>query len=305
MKLLILGGDKSELEEALKITSVIGDCETYGLTFKGDVGDVKQFFNRLYIVKGEFNVETAYSVMIEIFEDLKPDLTVSVASKNTNDILSRLAQKYRLPMTTEAINVKLEGGKVISERIVLGGRAVSVEELEIPAVLTIAYGKFKEIKCKAKEGAVEEVEAEIPKAVKVIERKVKERSEIDIETAEVVIGVGRGFKRKEDLELAYELAKILNGQVGCTRPIAADYGWLPEDLWIGITGKKIRPKLYIAIGISGAPQHITTALDSKVIVAINSDENAPIFQYSDYYVVADLYKFLPVFIKVLKGELKG
>ena len=118
-----------------------------------------------------------------------------------------------------------------------------------------------------------------------------------------MVGVGRGFKAKEDLDMAFELAKVLGGEVGCSRPIAADYHWLDEDRWIGISGKKIRGKLYIAIGISGAPQHIMAANDVKVIVAINKDKNAPIFEYADYGVVADLYQFLPVFLERLKTRL--
>ena len=104
--------------------------------------------------------------------------------------------------------------------------------------------------------------------------------------------------------MAEELAEVLNGAVGASRPIVADYGWLPEDAWIGISGKKIRPKLYLAIGISGAPQHITAAMDSKLIIAINNDKNAPIFQYSDYGIVGDLYKILPILIGRLKEKRK-
>ncbi len=131
----------------------------------------------------------------------------------------------------------------------------------------------------------------------------KAREAVNIEEAEIVVGVGRGFKKKEDLKLAEELAELLGGVVGCTRPIAADYGWLSEDRWIGISGKKIKPKLYLAIGISGAPQHMSAVMDSKVIVAINKDKAAPIFQYADYGVVADLYKFVPILIKKIRERL--
>jgi len=83
-------------------------------------------------------------------------------------------------------------------------------------------------------------------------------------------------------------------------PIAADYGWLPEDRWIGISAKKIRPKLYVALGISGAPQHMAGAMDSKLIVAVNKDKNAPIFQYADYGVIGDLYQVVPALIRRLE-----
>jgi electron transfer flavoprotein alpha subunit len=99
------------------------------------------------------------------------------------------------------------------------------------------------------------------------------------------------------------LAKALGGQVGCSRPIAADLKWLSEDHWVGLSGHKVRPKLYLAIGISGQPQHIAGILDSRIIAAINSDPSAPIFQYADYGVVEDLYKIVPILIKKV-SELK-
>jgi len=100
------------------------------------------------------------------------------------------------------------------------------------------------------------------------------------------------------------LAEALGGEVGCSRPIAADYKWLDEDRWIGISGKKLRGRLYIAVGISGAPQHIMAANDVKVIVAINKDKNAPIFEYADYGIVGDLYQILPILTRRVR-ELRG
>ncbi|PMP96230.1 MAG: electron transfer flavoprotein subunit alpha/FixB family protein, partial [Nitrososphaera sp.] len=124
----------------------------------------------------------------------------------------------------------------------------------------------------------------------------KRREGVDISSAEIVIGVGRGFRSKDDLNIAFRLAELLGGAVGCSRP----YGWLPEDRWIGISAKKIRPKLYLALGISGAPQHMSGVLDSKLIAAVNKDKNAPIFQYADYGVVGDLYQIVPAMVKRLE-----
>ncbi|MFN4046557.1 MAG: electron transfer flavoprotein subunit alpha/FixB family protein, partial [Acidilobaceae archaeon] len=136
--------------------------------------------------------------------------------------------------------------------------------------------------------------------VNIVGVRAKELSGVKLEEAEVVVGVGRGFKSRDDLKLAFELAKILGAQVGGTRPIATDFKWLPEDAWIGISGKRIAPKLYIAVGVSGAPQHMSGVSSSKVIVAINKDKTAPIFKQADYGVVADLYKFLPILTSKLR-----
>jgi len=307
VKVLVFGEDKNSLLEGLTVTSILGDWTVYAITFsrKGEVEEILDYVDKLYIVEDEFNPDLAFKILTSIYEAEKPSIVTSLSTKNNIDILARLAGKYDLPMSTEILSLKVEGEEATVERVILGGRAISVEKMKLPLVTTIAYKKFEPPKPRGKKGEIVEVKEAKEVQVKLLEKKVKEKSAIDIEAAEVVIGVGRGFRKKEDLEIAYKLAEILGGQVGCTRPIAADYGWLPEDLWIGITGKKVRAKLYIAIGISGAPQHISTALDSKVIVAINKDKNAPIFQYADYGVVADLYKFLPALIKKIKERIKG
>lgn len=132
---------------------------------------------------------------------------------------------------------------------------------------------------------------------KVVEEGVK------LDEADVVVGGGRGLRKKEDLKLLKELASILGGAWGVTRPLAADYGWAPE--WIGISGASINPKLYIATGISGQPQHTSGIRGSKVIVAINMDSEAPIFKFADYGIVGDLYQIIPKLIEKLKEIKEG
>jgi electron transfer flavoprotein alpha subunit len=116
----------------------------------------------------------------------------------------------------------------------------------------------------------------------------------------VVVSAGRGFANKEDLEMAVELAEAMGGAVGCSRPLSSDLGWLGEEQQIGLTGSHVHPRLYVAVGISGQLQHVVGIKDSKVIVAINKDKEAPIFQVADYGVVGDLYQVLPAFTKVLR-----
>jgi electron transfer flavoprotein alpha subunit len=131
-----------------------------------------------------------------------------------------------------------------------------------------------------------------------------ERSAVDLTKADVIVSVGRGFKKKEDLKLAEDLAQALSAEIGCSRPIAGDLKWLPEDRHIGLSGKWVNPKLYIAVGISGQMQHVVGIRRSKVIVAINNDPNAPIHKEADYSVIADLYQFLPVLTKKLREVKK-
>ena len=124
---------------------------------------------------------------------------------------------------------------------------------------------------------------------------------MDLEGAPIIVSAGRGFKAEEDLKLLEELAEVLGAKVGCSRPISADLGWM-ED-WIGISGRKVSPKFYLACGISGTIQHVAGIRDSQIIVSINEDANANINEISDYSLVGDLYTVLPALIKALKEKV--
>ncbi|MEA3457372.1 MAG: electron transfer flavoprotein subunit alpha/FixB family protein, partial [Candidatus Thermoplasmatota archaeon] len=146
-----------------------------------------------------------------------------------------------------------------------------------------------------------ETEKSSSKVLKVQEAKTEG---VDVEDAEIIVSCGRGFKSKEDIKLADELADVLKGRtIGCSRPIAADLKWMSEDHWIGLSGHKVKPKLYIATGISGQIQHIAGMRDSGVIVAINKDADALIFRSADYGIVGDLYEVLPKLTAAIKDKM--
>lgn len=135
--------------------------------------------------------------------------------------------------------------------------------------------------------------------LKVVELKPKPAATVDIEAAEVLVTVGRGVARKEDLALVEALAAALGGEVGCTRPLSHDLHWLLESRMVGISGKRASPRLNVALGLSGQIQHSVGIMGAKLIVAVNKDKSAPIFQLADYGVVGDLYEVVPALLEEL------
>ena len=126
---------------------------------------------------------------------------------------------------------------------------------------------------------------------------------VDLSAAEIIVSVGRGIKEKENIPIVEELAKALGGELAASRPIC-DNGWLPMERQVGSSGQTVSPKVYMAVGISGAIQHLVGMKGSKTIVAINKDSNAPIFEVADYGIVGDLFEVVPALVEEVK-KAKG
>jgi electron transfer flavoprotein alpha subunit len=134
----------------------------------------------------------------------------------------------------------------------------------------------------------------------VIEDKEKMAAGRRLEDAPVIVDAGMGVKEREDLGMIEELAGLLGGQVACTRPVSSDRDWFPE--WLGLSGAQLSPELCITVGVSGAIQHVIGIRDSKLIVAVDNDENSAMLMQADYGVNADLYEFLPALIEAIKAR---
>ncbi len=303
MKALVISQRPSDAGELVALAKGFG--EPVILAFQesaSKVDEVAAYGCRVYRVRSD-RPEALYKAAFSLYESLNPKIIVGPSTKNVKDATALLAGSLDIPMVTEVVELS-DGGSVLTyKRGFMSERVTMKAEVPYP-VIALVNPKIVEPAEKAGRGEVIDLNVGELK-VNIVGVRAKELSGVKLEEAEVVIGVGRGFKSKEDLKLAFELAKILNAQVGGTRPIAADLKWLPEDAWIGISGKKITPKLYIAVGVSGAPQHMSGVSGSKVIVAVNKDKSAPIFKQADYGVVADLYKFLPILTSKLREKFPG
>ncbi len=219
------------------------------------------------------------------------------ATKKGKDIGPRLAAHLDLPYAAEVQEISADGGWIVA-RMVLSGNSRATYTLGPRAVVSANPKTFEAGAAAAATVGATGIAAS---PVKVVGKKEKPHSDFDLGSALVVIGVGRGFKQQADIKLADELAKCFpGGAVGCSRPIAADLKWLGEEHWIGLSGHAIKPKAYIACGVSGQIQHVAGIRGAKLIVAINTNKEAPIFQVADYGVIGDLYQVIPKLVASLK-----
>lgn len=181
------------------------------------------------------------------------------------------------------------------ERMVYGGLAQGVEKPSTDFVVaTIAPGAFEQARGAAATGETVEVEFVEPAAkITLRETLPREASSVNIGLARRLLGVGRGFAKKEDLALARAFADAINAELACSRPIAEGEHWMERERYIGVSGMMVKPEVYLAVGISGQIQHMVGVRDAKLIIAVNKDKNAPIFGAADYGLVGDLYKILP------------
>jgi electron transfer flavoprotein alpha subunit len=245
------------------------------------------------------------AALAQIVDRAQADIILTASTRRGRELAPRLAQKLAAGCVTDATNLSLEDGCLVAERRALGGSTVSRETITSPhQVIAVMPRLFDAQPGGEGGGEIAQVDLALkPSATKLVERRPKETGGVDIEGAEVLVCIGRALSEESDLPMIQTLADALGGVVGCTRAISHEYHWLSEEQMVGLSGKVSSPSLYIGIGISGQIQHTVGILDSKVIVAINKDKNAPIFKVADYGVVGDLYQVLPRLIEQLSEGL--
>jgi len=256
---------------------------------------------------GSFKAEEYTGILENIVKETNPEIVLIGSNKNGKELAPRLAAKLGTGCITDCTNLYVKDKKLTAERMVYSGNAIAVEQFTSkPSIVTVPSKVFEPLsKDEKRSGEVVKKKVDVEKvASKVLKVQEMQTGGVNVEDAEIIVSCGRGFKNKEDIKLIDELAEVLKGKtIGCSRPIAADLRWLSEDHWIGLSGHKVKPKLYIAVGISGQIQHIAGMRDSGVIVAINKDPEALIFKSADYGIVGDLYEVVPKLTNAVKEKM--
>jgi len=248
----------------------------------------------------------AYSDLLsEMAQIYRPDVMLIGATRSGLELAARLAERLKTGCCTECSKLDIDSEKkcVVVDRLILGGNITETLIIRSkPQIFTLPKGVFQPLnKDPNRTGETVQVQPKITESpVKVLDRKPKQFAGVRITEAEAIVSFGRGLKKKEDIPVVEELARTINGVIGCSRPIAEDLKWLPIDQYVGLSGQKVAPKLYVACGISGQIQHITGIQNARVVVCVNTDSKAPIFEYADYGIVGDLYKIMPALTEAFK-----
>ncbi len=311
MKALIFARQPKHAFELIGKAQDLGD-EVVVAALGGSVDDPEVFVRRgadeVVVVEDpnleEPTVDTYTDALAAVVEDVDADLVLVAGTRFGKEVAPGAAARFDAGCITLAQAIRVGDEGIEFDRSFLGGKTVSTEVGTGDVIFaTVAPHTFEALdEDDARSGNVRNLDVDLGEsAITVVSVREPGGEGVNLEEAPSIVAVGRGFKEEDDLQLAFDLAEALGGEVGCSRPLATDLGWLTDEHWIGLSGKDVAPDLYIAVGISGQIQHTTGIRGSGTIVAINTDENAPIFKVCDYGIVGDLYEVLPALTKAVKG----
>ena len=251
---------------------------------------------------GAFTIDGFAPALLKAVEASSPKLLLLAASANGKDLAPAVAASTSSAILTDVTGIEADGAKVSVVKPVYAGKAMAnVSATTDMVVATLRPNVFEPVAAEAgRSASVETLDvggADIRTIVKEVLAKASEK--LDLTEADIIVSGGRGLKSAENWHLIEELADAVGGVMGASRAVV-DAGWRPHDEQVGQTGKTVSPKLYIAIGISGAIQHLAGMRTSKCIVAVNTDPEAPIFKVADYGIVGDALEVCPVLAEELK-----
>jgi electron transfer flavoprotein alpha subunit len=248
----------------------------------------------------EFTSDAYQVALAALIKEQSPRAVLFGHSSLGMDVASGLSAKLGLPVVSSCRSFTAEGKFVCQ---ICGGKIMAEGDIPAPtALITMVPGGYKsELGQSAQAPAVTQVPAPAMSGLRVSLKNYiePEAGDVDIAKEAVLVSIGRGIQTKDNIELANELAGALGAAVSASRPVV-DQGWLPTSRLVGKSGKRVKPKIYLALGISGAPEHVEGMGDSQVIIAINTDPNAPIFNVAKYGSTIDMFELVPALTEKVK-----
>jgi len=277
----------------------------------------KEFSNRgakkIYVAEHEFlndyYTETYTSIIIGLISKYKPNIVLYPATISGRDLAPRIASILGLGLTADCTELSIRDGRLLQTRPAFGGNIMAdiISPNTRPQMATVRTNVMEAAAIKENNGA-EIIETQVKINLKGLKLKIKEivskapdEDEIPIEEADFIVSGGRGLGCQENFKILEDLAKVLKGAVGASRA-SVDLGWIPKSHQVGQSGKTVSPKIYIACGISGTIQHLVGMKSSDIIIAINKDPEAQIFNIANYGIVGDLYEVVPLLTEAFKKK---
>jgi electron transfer flavoprotein alpha subunit len=282
-----------------------------GTSFMAD--KIKPFCHHTLICEDElltqFNSEPYQDCLHALIKKRIPSLVLIGHTAFGMDLAPALATAAGIPLATDCYDIAVQGASILAYRQLYGGKmCAEIRFHEAPCrMITVRAGSFPSEGLQEIQGVIEEWSFTFEKDYtykKFLQYLEAAAGGVDITQADVVVSVGRGIGGPDNIAVAEELASLLGGVVACSRPVA-DKQWLPKERQVGTSGKTIKPKFYIALGISGAFQHLAGMQNAATIIAINKDAKAPIFNCAHYGIVDDLFKTVPALVAKLRERKKG
>ncbi|MBI4891279.1 MAG: electron transfer flavoprotein subunit alpha/FixB family protein [Acidobacteria bacterium] len=252
----------------------------------------------------EYTADGATSALAWLVDQLQPDYVIAPHTYRARDFAPRLAARFGRSLLADVTGMRLDGPSPVFQRQLFQGKLTADYAFDSPApnFVSVQAGSFRAVEPAA---AGAPVESKTPPAAEIRQKPEPAFQEqgraVDLTAAERIVAVGRGIREEGNLVLAQELAQALGAELGASRPIC-DNGWLPMERQVGSSGQTVAPKLYVAVGISGAIQHVVGMKGAACIVAINKDPAAPIFEIADYGIVADLFDAVPALTAALQSS---
>jgi electron transfer flavoprotein alpha subunit len=256
-----------------------------------------------------FNSETYKKTLTQLITERKPFLTLVGHTAMGMDFAPQLAAHLKMPLASDCIGIEAKGETFSLTRTLYGGKVnaeVSLLKRGAP-MITVRPGAFSVVEKDPLQGEIVSIPSPLTDAGlarRFIQYVEAAAAEVDITQADILVSVGRGIKDAENIPLVKDLADAVGGVLACSRPVV-DKKWLPKGCQVGTSGKTVKPKVYIAVGISGAFQHVAGMKGAGTVIAINKDPKAPIFNVAQYGIVADLFKILPVIKDKIKEMKKS
>lgn len=254
--------------------------------------------DRILVIKGSSPLIENYAQAIaELLQTEGAALFAVGATARGRDIAAKTAGYLDCAMASDISAISYADGRFQVSRTMYGGLVQQNEVLGDLSVVTIPSGKFEPVSGAAD---IQTIDLPADDRVSLVETAPIVKKGADLNAAERVVCVGLGMDKQEDLKIAQDLADAIGAAIGCTRGISEERHWLPVELYIGISGAIIKPKLYISMGVSGQIQHVYGVRDAQIIVAVDTNEKAPIFKAADYGIVGDMYEVIPALTEALK-----